>query len=216
MPDPKGDYESTTVAHPPWVPFTLYRTMLVDHLQSAGVYMQQFGTPSVVAETVKGTTAIGISQKVFGSLKAGQTVPLTIYQTILPGIPVKEDGSSGMFGMEYRLPGQISLADSHPVPIQVLVNDRLTTLPAIARRKNLSARKTHWHARMGLGDLEDSVQCRLDPGEIFTISRVATPDRTTQRSQAMNPSPELRHAGPIPNQPSLSTPVQYRYPYGVD
>jgi outer membrane protein OmpA-like peptidoglycan-associated protein len=68
---------------------------------------------------------------VFRELKAGKTVPLTIYQPVNAGNPLKEDGSPTLFGGEYRLVGEISLVDQKPASISVLVNDKPTILPAI-------------------------------------------------------------------------------------
>jgi outer membrane protein OmpA-like peptidoglycan-associated protein len=136
MPDPKGDYDSTTVAPPPWVPFVVYRTVRRGDLEASSTYMQQFA-PTGVPETINGTTALGISRKSFRELKDKGKTPLTIFQAINPAIGVKEDGSSTMAGMEYRMAGELSRVDPTPVPVSVLVNDRPTTLQALRARGKL-------------------------------------------------------------------------------
>jgi outer membrane protein OmpA-like peptidoglycan-associated protein len=133
MPDPEGDYDSTTVPPPPWVPFVVYRTVRKIDLESASSYMQQFA-PQGVPETVKGTTAVGISTKTFRDLRDKGKTPLTIYQAILPGVGVKDDGSPTLSGAEYRLPGELARVDPTPVTVAVLVNDRMTTLAALRAR----------------------------------------------------------------------------------
>ncbi len=137
MPDPKGDYDlpeydphGLKPKPPPWLPYSIYRTMLGADLEAATAYLQQFA-PSGIPETVRGVTSLGISRKVFRELKSGKPVALTIYQPVFPGNPLKEDGSPTMSLMDYRLSGEMTLVDQKPVPISVLVNDRPTTLPAI-------------------------------------------------------------------------------------
>ena len=137
MPDPKGDYDlpeydphGLKPKPPPWLPYSIYRTMLGADLEAATAYLQQFA-PSGIPETVRGVTSLGISRKVFRELKAGKPVALTIYQPVSPGNPLKEDGSPTMSLMDYRLSGEMTLVDQKQVPISVLVNDRPTTLPAI-------------------------------------------------------------------------------------
>src|SRR2546422_2053301 len=86
MPDPKGDYDlpdydphGLKPKPPPWLPYSIYRTMLGADLEAATAYLQQFA-PSGIPETVRGVTSLGISRKVFRELKDGKPVALTIYQ----------------------------------------------------------------------------------------------------------------------------------------
>jgi outer membrane protein OmpA-like peptidoglycan-associated protein len=130
MPDPASDNDSTTVAPAPWVPFVVHRSVRRGDLEAAASYMQQFA-PQGVPETVKGTTALGISSNSFRELRNKGTTALTIYQAILPAAGVKDDGGPVISGMDYRMAGELARIDPAPVPVSVLVNDRLTTLPAL-------------------------------------------------------------------------------------
>jgi outer membrane protein OmpA-like peptidoglycan-associated protein len=146
MPDPNSDYEPANhdatgrhlgtgqiVAPPPWVPFTVLRTVRTADLASSASYLQQFA-PKGVPETVNGTTALGISTASFRELRDKGRTSLTIYQTVNPAIGLKDDGSSTMFGVDYRLPGELVRVDRKPVMVSVLVNDRVTELPALHAR----------------------------------------------------------------------------------
>lgn len=130
MPDPKGDYDSTSTPAPPWVPFTVYRNILTADLDGATSYMQQF-SPAGVPETVTGTTALGISRQVFRLLKSGRPARLTMYQPVMAAMPIKEDGTPAVFGFDYRLPGEIVPSEPPSATITVLVNDHPTPLQAI-------------------------------------------------------------------------------------
>jgi len=128
-PDPKGDYDSTTVAPPPWIPFTVYRTVNRADLEHAEEYMQQFA-PEGVPEVVPGTTALGISKGLYRRLKAEGRIALTVYQPILTPLPVPRQPGD----LDYRFPGEISRVEPRPVSVPVLVNDRPVSLPAVHAR----------------------------------------------------------------------------------
>ena len=135
MPDPTGDYDSTTVAPPPWLPFTVHRTVRrVDHDASAS-YMQIFDPNGKIPETVKGTTALGISRQSFRELRDKGKTTLSIFQAAGPsGINIDETGRPLSGVGEYRLPGELARVDPTPVMLPVLVNDRMTELPALRAR----------------------------------------------------------------------------------
>jgi outer membrane protein OmpA-like peptidoglycan-associated protein len=135
MPDPCCEYSGHPL-DPPWVSFVVHRTVRSVDLASSSVYLQQF-TSKGVPETVKGTTALGISTKAFRDLKDKGRTPLTIYQAISPMAGVKDDGSPVMFGMEYRKTGELTRVDPTPATLSVLVNNRMTALPALRARGKL-------------------------------------------------------------------------------
>ena len=120
MPDPTGDYDSTTVAPPPWVPFVVHRTVRATDLDASATYLQQFA-PEGVPEIVNGTTALGISRKSFRELKSTGKIPLTIYQAINPAFGVKEDGTPVVQGMDSRLPGELARVDPNPAPVSLML-----------------------------------------------------------------------------------------------
>jgi len=52
---------------------------------------------------------------------------------------LKDDGSAAWFGVDYRMPGELTRVDPTPVTLSVLVNDRTTTLPALRARGKLQS-----------------------------------------------------------------------------
>ena len=132
MPDPCCEYSGNHL-DPPWVPFAVHRTVRRGDLETAASYMQQFA-PKGVPETVRGTTALGISARAFRELRDKGRTPLTIFQAIIGVAGLKDDGSSTMVGMDYRMAGELARIDPTPVPLKALVNDRISTLPALRAR----------------------------------------------------------------------------------
>jgi outer membrane protein OmpA-like peptidoglycan-associated protein len=135
MRDPCCEYAGNA-EDPPWVPFVVYRTIRKVDLESATTYLQQFVSKGV-PEIVKGTTALGISTKAFRDLRDKGKTPLTIYMPIPPGIGLQDDGSAGWFGVDFRMAGELARVDPGPVSLSVLVNSRMTTLPALRARGKL-------------------------------------------------------------------------------
>ena len=134
MPDPCCEYHGGgNPLDPPWVHFVVHRTVRKADLESSTTYLQQFVSKGV-PETVKGTTALGISTKSFRDLRDKGKAPLSIYQTINPAVGLKEDGTPAFPGIELRMPGELARVDPTPVTLSVLVNDRMTTLAAIRAR----------------------------------------------------------------------------------
>ena len=137
MPDPCCEYSGHPL-DPPWVPFMVYRTVRRVDLESSTAYLQQFVSKGV-PETVKTTTALGISTKSFRDLRDKGRTPLTIYMPFHPKFGIKDDGTPLFFGVDPRMPGELARVDPAPIMLPVLVNDRMTTLPALrARGKFLS------------------------------------------------------------------------------
>jgi outer membrane protein OmpA-like peptidoglycan-associated protein len=132
MPDPCCEYSGHPL-DPPWVPFVVHRTVRKADLESSTRYLQQFVSKGV-PETVKGTTALGISTKSFRDLRDTGRTPLTIYMPFHPKFGIKDDGTPLFFGVDPRMAGELARVDPTPVAISVLVNDRMTTLPALRAR----------------------------------------------------------------------------------
>jgi hypothetical protein len=143
MPDPCCE-SSGGPLDPPWVPFVVHRTVRKADLESSTTYLQQFVSKGV-PETVKGTTARGISSKAFRGLRDTGKTPLTVYMAIPPGIGLKEDGSAAWFGVDYRMPGELAHVDPTPVMLSILVNDRMTQLPALRARGKLQADESEFY-----------------------------------------------------------------------
>jgi hypothetical protein len=132
MPDPCCEYAGHPL-DPPWVPFVVYRTVRSADLESSTAYLQQFVSKGV-PETVKTTTALGISTKSFRDLRDKGRTPLTIYMPFHPKFGIKDDGTPLFFGVDPRMVGELARVDPTPVMLSVLVNDRMTTLPAVRAR----------------------------------------------------------------------------------
>jgi len=139
MPDPCCDYYGGGhPLDPPWVHFVVYRTARKVDLESSTTYLQQFVYKGV-PETVKGTTALGVSTRAFRDLRDKGRTPLTIYMAIAPGIGLKDDGSAAWVGVDFRMTGELARVDPTPVTLSVLLNDRTTTLPALRARGKLQS-----------------------------------------------------------------------------
>jgi outer membrane protein OmpA-like peptidoglycan-associated protein len=132
MPDPCCEYSGHPL-DPPWVPFVVYRTVRSADLESSTTYLQQFVSKGV-PETVKTTTALGISTKSFRDLRDKGRTPLTIYMPFHPKFGIKDDGTPLFFGVDPRMAGELARVDPTPVMRPVLVNDRMTPLPALRAR----------------------------------------------------------------------------------
>jgi hypothetical protein len=138
QPDPKHDYDSTNAPPAPWVPYYVFRTIRTADLDNATAYQQQFATG--IPETIKNTTALGISARVYRTLKEKRQTPLVMYLPLVPG-SIDENGEPALSLMEYRMTGEIDRADLKPSTLSVLVNDRLTPLPVL-------------HAKGSIGDVD--------------------------------------------------------------
>jgi outer membrane protein OmpA-like peptidoglycan-associated protein len=180
MPDPKHDYDSTTVAPAPWVPYNVFRNLRITDLDNAAAYMQQF--VSGIPETIKNTTALGISTKVYRALKEKGTTPMTIYLPPNPG-SISDDGEPTFSLMDPRLFGEISRADIKPSTLTVLVNDRPTALAVLHAKGSID---NHDAEFFFLDDPENPLSLKFEVGtdtlQVIKISHscaVSVPDATT-------------------------------------
>jgi outer membrane protein OmpA-like peptidoglycan-associated protein len=132
MPDPQFEYTGGP-NDPPWLPFVVHRVVRTADLTASASYLQQFA-PKGIPETVRGTTALGISTQSFRELRDKGRTPLTIYQAIAPNFGLKDDGTPVFFGMDSRMAGELARVDPTPVTVSVLVDGRPAALPAIRAR----------------------------------------------------------------------------------
>lgn len=135
MPDPKGDYDSTTVPPPPFVLYNVYRNIRIADLDNASAYQQQFATG--IPETIRNTTAIGISSKVYRDIKDKRKTPMVMYLPLGPG-SIDDKGEPTFSLMEYRMFGEIAREDVKPSTLSILVNDRPTTLPILHAKGSIA------------------------------------------------------------------------------
>lgn len=118
---------------PPWIPFVVYRTIRHEDLAASASYMQIFD-PEGVPEIVKGTTALGISGQSLRDLRQKGKTSLSIFQGGgQMGVQIDDTGRSKGMG-EYRLPGELTRVDPVPQMVKVMVDGRITELPALRAR----------------------------------------------------------------------------------
>jgi outer membrane protein OmpA-like peptidoglycan-associated protein len=106
----------------------LHRTVLVSDLESAKVYQQVYLPKS--AETVPGTTAIGISSAILKSLKTTGSAELS-YSNASGGLELTADRAKSPNYYSYTQVVKLRKAEGPPVRVPVLVNDEMVQLPAI-------------------------------------------------------------------------------------
>lgn len=118
---------------PPWIPFVVHRTIRHEDLAASASYMQIFD-PEGVPEIVKGTTALGISGQSLRDLRQKGKTSLSIFQGGGQlGVQIDDTGRSKGMG-EYRLPGELTRVDPVPQMVKVMVDGRITELPALRAR----------------------------------------------------------------------------------
>lgn len=128
-PKPKDMFDDPSTNAPrPFVSTTTYRNIRKKDLEDSHSYLQQFAAPPLVPETFPGTTAVGVSAAVLTELKTKGESQLTVYQA--PALtPLKVNRQPGE--MDYRLTATIKRIERTPVTVPVIVNGKLTRLPAI-------------------------------------------------------------------------------------
>ncbi|MBI1357570.1 MAG: OmpA family protein [Acidobacteria bacterium] len=103
----------------------LVRRIRVEDLQQGGLYLQQFS--EFTPDLVPGTTAIGLSRKVFEELRAGRETELGIFQAYF--VPVTLDLEQHPNVYDHQMVATVRKTGS--ATLAVTVNDRKVELPAI-------------------------------------------------------------------------------------
>lgn len=158
MPDPKGDYDSTTVAPPPWVPYNVYRNVRIADLDTAAAYQQQFAAG--IPETIRNTTALGVSTKIYRDLKDKRKTPMVMYLPLAAG-SIDDKGEPTFSLMEYRMFGEIARDDVKPSTLSVLVNDRVTALPILHAKGSIADLDSEFFF---LDDIENPLALKWEVG----------------------------------------------------
>ena len=110
---------------------TVHRNVLRSDLASADHFARVFEPPPAVAETVPGTTAIGVSAAVLKALKTRGSVDFTTYMAAFDAVPLTSaDATAGQL-MDPRQHGTLQRVEMQPVPVSVILNGRKALLPAI-------------------------------------------------------------------------------------
>ncbi|MDE1923945.1 MAG: OmpA family protein [Gammaproteobacteria bacterium] len=110
-------------------------------LRNAHGYLQQFYAH--IPQSVPGTTAIGTSAQVLQALRAGHETPLGIF--IAFSGPAGIDRSTHPNVYDNQMIAKIHPVESHPVAMNVLVNDRPVELPAIHAAGEFFGDKTEFY-----------------------------------------------------------------------
>ena len=150
---------------------TVDHTVLRSDLRSSDHYLPYFGPPSDIAETVPGTTAIGTSTAVLNALKTLGSVDFTTY--IGATVLITSADSTADSIMDPRERGTLRRVESAAVPIPVIVNNRLVSLPAIHAKGTLGIDESEFFF---LDDPDNPLTLRFTIGnEKLTVIRINTP-----------------------------------------
>jgi outer membrane protein OmpA-like peptidoglycan-associated protein len=170
----------------PTVAFSVYRRILRQDLLDSHNYLQQFSPPPLVPETFPGASAIGVSTAVLNDLKTKSQSFLIVYQTILPAFPLKVDRQPGE--LDYRLSGVIARVEPNAVPVPVIVNGKLTNLPAIHARGLLTIEQSEFYF---LDDPKNPLALRFKIGrDTLTLIKINFPGDTEFANTKMARPPD--------------------------
>jgi outer membrane protein OmpA-like peptidoglycan-associated protein len=117
----------------------LHRTMLIRDLQTATMYQQIYIDKS--ADTIPGTTSIGVSSAVLRDLKTKGEADLSI-SNAYAGLELSADRSKFPNYYQYMQAGKIKKVGAARLP--VLVNDVMMALPAVQAQGDLVGNKVEF------------------------------------------------------------------------
>ncbi len=121
---------------------SLFRHVLAEDLRTATQYQQVFLEGS--AETIPGTTAIGVSREILTALKTKGQAELRI-STAYSGLELTADPEKRPNYYDYLMGGTLARVGKTTVPLSVLVNDVPVTLPTIQARGELAGDDTEFY-----------------------------------------------------------------------
>jgi len=155
----------------PTVSYTVRRTILRKDLIDSHNYLQQFQPPPLIPETFPGATAIGVSSAVLNELKTKGESGLIVYQTVISPYVLKVDRQPGE--MDYRLGGILKRVESRSVSVPVIVNGKLTSLPAIHAKGMLTIALSEFYF---LDDPQNPLTLRFKIGKAsLTVIKIDFP-----------------------------------------
>jgi outer membrane protein OmpA-like peptidoglycan-associated protein len=120
----------------------LFRTVLAQDIRAATQYQQVYLEKS--AETIPGTTAIGVSAATLTALKTKGEADLSI-STAYGGLELTADADKRPNYYDYLSAGKIARVGKATVPVSVLVNDTAVSLPAIHAQGEIAGEKSEFH-----------------------------------------------------------------------
>jgi outer membrane protein OmpA-like peptidoglycan-associated protein len=166
------------------IALTVYRNILRQDLVDAHHYLQQFSPPPAIPETFPGATALGVSAAVLHELKTKGQSQLTVYMSPIERYPLKVDRQPGE--QDYRLSGTITRVEQNPVPVPVIVNGKLTNLPAIHAKGLLTVDQSDFYF---LDDPQNPLALRFKIGkDSLTVIKITFPGDTEFGKAAGQPS----------------------------
>jgi flagellar motor protein MotB len=155
----------------PTVSYTVQRTILRRDLVDSHNYLQQFQPQPLIPETFPGATAIGVSSAVLSELKTKGESGLIVYQTVLPPYVLKVDRQPGE--VDYRLGGVLKRVEPGSVGVPVIVNGKLTRLPAIHAKGLLTIEPSEFYF---LDDPQNPLTLRFNIGKAsLTVIKIDFP-----------------------------------------
>ena len=120
---------------------SLFRNVLAEDLRTATQYQQVFLEGS--AETIPGTTSIGVSRAILTALKTKGQAELRI-STAYSGLELTTDPEKRPNYYDYLMGGTLARVGKTTVPLSVLVNDVPAMLPTIHARGELAGDHTEF------------------------------------------------------------------------
>jgi outer membrane protein OmpA-like peptidoglycan-associated protein len=155
----------------PTVSYAVQRTILRKDLVDSHNYLQQFQPQPLIPETFPGATAIGVSSAVLNELKTKGESGLIVYQTVLPPYVLKVDRQPGE--ADYRLGGILKRVEPGSVSVPVIVNGKLTRLPAIHAKGLLAIEQSEFYF---LDDPQNPLTLRFNIGKAsLTVIKINFP-----------------------------------------
>jgi outer membrane protein OmpA-like peptidoglycan-associated protein len=121
---------------------SLFRTVLAQDIRAASQYQQVYLENS--AETIPGTTAIGVSTATLTALKTRGEADLSI-SSAYGGLNLTADADKRPNYYDYLSAGRIARVGKATVQVPLLVNDTPVSLPAIHAQGEIAGEKSEFH-----------------------------------------------------------------------
>lgn len=154
----------------PLLKVAVHRNVLTTDLRDSRIYQQVFLEKS--AETLPGTTAVGVSAATLTALKTQGHAELSL-SNAYPGVQLTADRAVRPNYMDFLQQGTLRRSGSGTVPVRVLVNEQPVELPAIKAEGEFAGGEKHEFFilddernplvlafRLGIGSLQPLVEAQ--------------------------------------------------------